>query len=83
MTSKQAQVMTDKVLQASFEDGINTEILQKIQLTRKTLIEKENEPLFQEIAENSIVRFSINSGKYIVGFVKSISELKTPYVVTY
>ena len=55
----------------------------KIQLTRKTLCENLRDSNFKDVFTNTVLRFTVNAGKYMMGVVTGTVDCNTPYTVTY
>lgn len=56
-------------------------------MTRKHLAEHIDSPMFKDLIENTLIRFSIQNEKYVNGFIKDVEEstasAKKPYMVSY
>ena len=51
------------------------EDLKKIQSTRKLFAENIDSSMLKDITEGTVIRFSVQNGKYIVGFVLDVVKM--------
>lgn len=61
------------------------EDLKKIQSTRKMLADNVDSIMLRDLVEHTLIRFSINNGKYILGLVKNVvpTQGEKKYVISY
>lgn len=65
------------------ENQLTLDDLKKVQFTRKLLAQNLESAFFKEMVSNTLIKFSTNTGKYILGIISSTSKCEVPYVVTY
>ena len=59
------------------------ELLLKIQSSRKLLAENFDSPYFLDMVKDTVIRFSISSGKYILGIIDSVVDANSPCLVSF